>query len=464
MESRYSRRFFIGGALSFGACAGCRAFTKAGAASEGGELLKLGVLSDIHVSGNGQVPCLVRALEFFRDRKVDGVLIAGDMADRGTLGELRLVAEAWYQVFPGGRLPDGRKVEQLFLYGNHDMWGRGKDAIKIDPRAAWEEFFHEAWAPIMKTEVKGVPVVRAHWQEGEPGNQVEQWMKEHGGAFDPSLPFIYSQHDHPADTCLGPWAWGHDDGRATRALSPFPNTVAFSGHSHYTLTDERSYWQGAFTSINTSSLRYAGMAYSLRENAGINQFGFRAGPRRRMNSIYTRDGNQGQVVTFWRDHLAVERREFCYGESLGDDLVIPLPTAESAPFSDAARAARRSAPEFAEGAEVRVAHVGPKKERDFDRIEIRFPAACEVNRCRVSEYEVTAVLCEEDIELVQSQRRMMSPDFYLPRSKSVDEVLFTFAAEDLPVKGHYRFEVRALECFGKKGGKIVSPLTLVEGA
>ena len=49
-------------------------------------------------------------------------------------------------------------------------------------------------------------------------------------------------------------AWGHDKGIATKTLSNYPNAIAFSGHSHYSLTDERSIWQGAFTSIGQSSL------------------------------------------------------------------------------------------------------------------------------------------------------------------------------------------------------------------
>lgn len=49
------------------------------------------------------------------------------------------------------------------------------------------------------------------------------------------------------------------------------------------------------------------------------------------------------------------------------------------------------------------------------------------------------------------------PTFLRARAARAGGVLlpsatFTFAAEDLPMKGHYRFEVRALECFGKKGG------------
>ena len=46
----FSRRSFIGGAFSFGALAGCRAFrAPAGLFSGDGAKLVLGVVSDIHV-------------------------------------------------------------------------------------------------------------------------------------------------------------------------------------------------------------------------------------------------------------------------------------------------------------------------------------------------------------------------------------------------------------------------------
>ena len=37
--------------------------------------------------------------------------------------ELEAVAEAWYRVFPNDRAPDGRTVEKVFVYGNHDWQG-----------------------------------------------------------------------------------------------------------------------------------------------------------------------------------------------------------------------------------------------------------------------------------------------------------------------------------------------------
>jgi predicted phosphodiesterase len=462
-----TRRWFCGGLASFGAAAGTRLFAAQGAAAQPGARLKIGVLSDVHLKNPGDEVTFLKALEYFRDSGADGVLIAGDIADTGRAFELKLCADSWYKIFPGGKAPDGRPVEQLFVYGNHDIdgwnWKGNAKRYKDDPELkktdaigfennrarVWEELFHEKYEPIWLKRVKGFAFIGAHW-----GNiRIEEFMKEHGKEIDPSLPFFYTQHAHPRDTCFGSWAWGRDDGRSTRALSPFPNAVAFSGHSHYTLTDERTVWQGAFTSVNTASLKYASADYSLRENMPGNGHGYRGEKRRHlMPNIPTSNGRQGMLMSVFDDHIALERREFVTGQSLGDDWVLPLPCAESKPFAYAAHAKRRTAPEFAEGAAPKVE--ARRDEKNGELLEIKFPAAQTRGRCRVFEYEITAVLTEDDVDLVQLQRRVMANDFHLPETQDGAPGSCVIAAADLPRKGRYRFDVRPLECFGLKGRAI----------
>ena len=117
-----TRRAFIGqGALAFLAAAGMghRAFGATGPAR-----LRFGALSDIHITrGKGSCDIFEKALAYFRDQKVDAVLIAGDMADSGLDSQLRRVGETWRRVFPGDKRPDGEHVEKIFVTGNHDIDG-----------------------------------------------------------------------------------------------------------------------------------------------------------------------------------------------------------------------------------------------------------------------------------------------------------------------------------------------------
>ena len=79
-----------------------RGFLATAAAAAGGAFadnpvrpnLTLGVLSDIHIHTQEQVPVFEKALAFFRDAGVDGVVIAGDMADTGLVHQLEKVAAA----------------------------------------------------------------------------------------------------------------------------------------------------------------------------------------------------------------------------------------------------------------------------------------------------------------------------------------------------------------------------------
>ena len=85
--------------------------------------LIIGVLSDIHIRDAQSADTFQHALEYFRGQKVDGVIMAGDLADWGLEPQLQVVADVWYRVFPDDKLPTGEHVEKLFIYGNHDMEG-----------------------------------------------------------------------------------------------------------------------------------------------------------------------------------------------------------------------------------------------------------------------------------------------------------------------------------------------------
>jgi hypothetical protein len=459
---KISRRAFLGGIT---AAAGMTAW---GGGSIGGAKLKLGVLSDIHLRDPGSEKVFVKALTWFKGRGVDGVIVAGDMADRGLLRELQLVGDAWYSVFPDDKAEDGRRVEKLFVYGNHDMEGftywekdpqkraqlREKSVVK-DMAGAWEKCFREPFAPVYSKTVKGYTFIGMHW-----GNTkgVKAFVDGLAPKLDPSLPFFYAQHAHPQNTCYGGWAWGawDDKGAATAALSPYPNAVAFSGHSHYSLTDERGLWQGAFTSIGTSSLSYTGLPYG-RENGDTDDRKLLL----HMPRIATNNGKQGMLLSVFGDRMVIERREFVFDESLGSDWVLPLPCRgeRDMPFSFAKRSAQSVAPEFASDAKV-VLSDGKGKNRDGkeeDQMTVSFPAAVFHNaRDRVFDYEVQAQVLDGGTVKPFCTKRVFAENFFLGDGRMGKTGRCVFALDELPKNASFCFSVRPAECFGKTGGAIYS--------
>ena len=239
--------------------------------------LRFGVASDLHATDWASTSVFRKALRWFRDCGADAVVVAGDLTDHGLLPQLENVARAWREVFPGDRAPDGRRVERLFIYGNHDFeglryrdkWMDGAFAVHGLPREeaekmqlseiglgkAWEDCFGEPYSTIYSKRVKGHDFIGGHSAWRAPAGLAD-WFAAHGGELDQSRPFFYFQHPHPKGTVHGGNAPGSDDGTSTRVLSAFPNAVVFSGHSHIPISREDAVWRGSFTSVGTASLSY----------------------------------------------------------------------------------------------------------------------------------------------------------------------------------------------------------------
>ena len=226
-----SRKNFLIGSMAVAAAGARRMFAAPAGTVCGTPRLKVAVMSDIHVRDEATQKVFIKALEWYRAQGVDAVLVAGDMADHGLVFQLQLVADAWFKVFPENKTPDGRPVTQLLQYGNHDVanWKekdfktpeeRAAKMIKFDPKRRWEEAFKEPYSPVFAKKIEKsngcYTFIGAHW----PGiGGLGDWLKANGKDLDPALPFFYFQHSHPKDTCYGPWAWGHDDGASTKALT-----------------------------------------------------------------------------------------------------------------------------------------------------------------------------------------------------------------------------------------------------
>lgn len=442
-----SRRGFLGGVIGLTACAGCR-WAMPGEFAAMRPNLRLGLLADIHVCAEdgdfkkfGDARMFERALRWFREQGVDGVVIAGDMADNGMTSQLRKVANAWNRVFPDGRDESGRPVERLFVYGNHDLEGQHYDGydkrffekdsfrrgmIATDPARAWESVFGEPYAPIWMKRVKGYQIIGAHWLNGKWDGiaDLEPWFKAHADEIDRDKPFFFIQHPHPKDTCFGPNAWGHDAGYATRALSAYPNAVAFSGHAHCSATDDRFIWQGAFTSIGLGSLRFGScdsVARLAPEGAKLED----GGPRWNVR--------QGMLLDVYDTEMVLACRDFVHNEPLRRDLVIPLPASAERPFAFEPREKAAGKPRFPADAAL-VATRGEKT------VALAFPAAR--GRARVMGYVLTVTKPDGSAENIC----FVQPGFDFARHRAAAKVAVEVAAERIPDGS--ALSLVAVNCFG----------------
>ena len=234
--------------------------------------LRIGLAADIHINQwRANTERYKAALKFFDSAKVDGVLIAGDLADSGVKGELKKVGAIWNAQFPGGKRSDGAPIANLMHYGDHDTGGylcdrdgflkrhglSGKTAEEIAAfkdanllirhrEKDWEEAFGEKYAPVKVVSVKGYDFVLVHFDPRDGSTGCTKAAREFLASYKPAAgkPFFYSQHRIPFGLTKYRAKKGGlcDMGDATKALAKFKNAIALCGHGHRSFFDERSFY------------------------------------------------------------------------------------------------------------------------------------------------------------------------------------------------------------------------------
>ena len=461
----------------------------------GAPSLKLGVISDIHIYGTrtfpykarpnrhtqGETVMFEKALRHFDAAKVDGVLIAGDLTENGVDTQLQLVADTWNRVFPGDRGADGRHVEKLFIYGNHDaqvgmifnkpLLAQFRKRLKTDeafeayrrdhgilPREkeVWKRVFGEEWSPMVHKTLKGCHFFLANWGHEEKSIGVLKVELEKIGT---DKPVFYVQHRMVRGTCWsGPDAIDPDKGALRHLFAAYPNSIVVTGHNHYPLTDERSVWQESFTALGASTLAYASAMYG-RENTGPKQG--RGGREKQMPIFWqTSECKQGMVLSLYPGRMVLERRDFWNDCAVGDDWIVPLPAKPGGAMSQDVRRKAMRAPAFAADAVVTVsAAEGREREsgRKVRQLKVSFPGARETQTSRAYEYVVRVET--EGAAAPVPEKAVVSTVFHVPAHVAMAKAepqACVFAFRELPPEGRFRFSVCAADSFGNRTSAIVS--------
>ena len=451
-----SRREFLWSIVALGAVGGCRSLGLA----DDGTLLRLGVISDIHVTTPESTDKFRHALAWFRKRGVDAVAIAGDLADWGLLSGWKYTKTAWDAEM------SGTEITPLFITGNHDFegWWYGdmtldmhvqgyseKEALsKLGMKKCWEETFGEPYEDIRHRKVRGFDFVSVEWNCRE--DAVLDWFKAHVGELAADRPVFFMRHPPFSGTTAGSGR-GENWNRLREYLQKLPNCVAITGHTHWTLTDERSIWQeGGLTALSVPSMSYTGLptgyenGYAVRDTTSAMS----------MERIQVRENlkeAQGFLLTVGERAMTVERRDFEYGVEAAAPWVVTMPAGAAQQYSITKRASAAEAPRFTAGATV-ATHMTNSVRRNGTWtmfLSLDFPTADRGGRV----FDYVARIVMEDGSVFTS-KKYLSTSFYKPRRHEDKTQSFWFDAMDLPETGRYRVAVVARNCFGGESAPIFS--------
>lgn len=479
-----SRRHFMLGSGSL--CASLA--LGAGPSSPGPRRLRLGVISDIHIMGgfnafsaetvrrNCEMPRA--ALKWFDAQGVDAVVVPGDIADLARIEELQAFADTWKEVFPDGKGSDGRPVEHVMIYGNHESYPqeaekRGSKAIWTEGRdKVWEKVFGEPFADLRVKTVKGYDFLLASWAwnvaKTNIGGGYPRFHELVRQCAKSGKPFFVVQHCHPKGTCHGQLAWGHDEGVTGRALAACPQAVVFSGHSHYALADEKTVWQGAFTSIGAGSLKYSGEPvedyppFGCENTVALSSYdipyaeGVRAMidaekimPRMRRGPHDLGDGNQGLLVDVYDNQLVIRRHEFRWNLDLGGDWVVPLPARAGGPFDPKVREKTQPRCEFAAGAKIEDLGSGTANDRRgiaHPVRTLRVPGGAQTTGAQLMAYDVGYL---DETKRWHHLQFVTAGDFNLPPGKKWNAFDIPVRCDRVPPKA--TLAVRPCDSFARAG-------------
>ncbi len=213
------------------------------AAQENVEESSFAVLSDLHYgrrTGTEDATIKIpRALKMIMEKQpnVKNIFVCGDMTDGGSESEYRGVLDLFNKNLP-------KDVNVYYMLGNHECYNQNAKQYLNDILAQ----------PIHQyIEQGGYPFITLSVSDGSAkyDNTAVEFLKEHlkeAALNYPGKPiFVFSHSPSQEETAWGPWL---TQNQLHETLSKYSQIIHFTGHSHFSIEDERSIKQDKFTWMN----------------------------------------------------------------------------------------------------------------------------------------------------------------------------------------------------------------------
>lgn len=282
-------------------------------------------------------------------KKVDALLIAGDLTNDGTKDEFdrfwNAVSSSMHDetMFLGvvAKNHDGYEMERSELRGYYEQLTGNEADFHVVING-----FHFIGVSVSEKKSKHYDKKQLQWLE----EQLDEAVAEDG-----NKPVFVMHHEHPRDTVYGSsffdgWGVTHFN----KLLKKHPQAVDVSGHSHYPLNDPRSIWQGEFTALGTGAIYYSE---------------FTIDSTRCYHPDDSKETSTFRIIELDKDgNMHLRGYDVLEGKRLCEDIIPNPAKSENREYTPEKRAEASKAPAFDETAELTV-------EADYGELAVNIPAA-----------------------------------------------------------------------------------------
>lgn len=442
---------------------------------ENNVVIKFAALSDIHIQGTNSVPSqkLAVALEQLNNKangNLDALLVTGDLTDYGLPEQVTELK----RIFDNSKI-DFHKTRFVFAMGNHEYYNHQLKGAAWNGGYLFKDVFSdEVYQGATNQEIKdgnyhtvvnGYDFIAINCVQYDGGVKYADsdiaWLKDQlriSATERPGKPIFVGSHPNITGTNLGSnegdyWA-GSD---LYSILKNYPQVIYFCGHLHFPEHDERSIWQGDFTTIGVGSVYYSSNHPIDDDNKNhfidvVNGF----------ETADARKTSQGLFVEVDKNNnVKIIRMDFANNEDIKEPWLIPAPQGDKSHLlyytpEREAEIFGKNPPVFPEGSFVKEL----SKNVRLNQYQFEFTQAKDSDL--VYSYQVSFI--DKATGNVIKTISTLS-DFYLHAkpdempnklTKTIygaDSVLAPFG---LSYKKDYLIKVVAVNCFGKKSEPIFS--------
>lgn len=326
--------------------------------------LRVAIISDLQLPNSTdknthQYKSFESTLTMLKNKGMDALIIDGDFTDQGTKNAWNTYKEIYDKVMAGEKEPI-----KLFVLGNHDYWlPYFKDCFEIPTPATQQKRFTKYTGEPMNSHkvINGYHFIcwsslNGTYDKCSTNKEAVRAELDKAVKDDPNKPIFVITHLNPLNTAYGSDDWGNDD--INDVLKDYPQAISISGHSHYSLIDERSIWQNNYTALTTQSLDYIELETG-KYNGSI--------PVDAYGKRIAEDLPACLYMTVENDKVTLERLEANSGKTLKEPWVISSPFDKPSTYTDARKNSDK-APSLDKNLGVQISNIKDVNTKDTQKM------------------------------------------------------------------------------------------------